>query len=65
VDEYKLGTPVSVVGSSDLSNESMTLVPAPLPGSGPLSYLALGLGGLFCYRKRLWRASRMAVGLAV
>jgi hypothetical protein len=38
--------------------------PAPVPGSGPLSYLALGLGGLFIYRKRLWRAARMAAGLA-
>jgi hypothetical protein len=42
-----------------------TPTPAPVPGSGPLSYLAVGLGGLFFYRKRLWRAARMTVGMAV
>ena len=42
----------------------VTSTPAPIPGSGPLSYLALGLGGLFINRKRLWRAARMAAGLA-
>jgi hypothetical protein len=35
----------------------LTSTPAPIPGSGLLSYLALGLGGLFFYRKRLWRAA--------
>jgi hypothetical protein len=39
--------------------EQMT--PAPIPGSGPLSYLAFGLGGLFINRKRLWRTARKAV----
>jgi hypothetical protein len=34
--------------------------PAPIPGSGPLSYLVLGFGGLFINRKRLSRAARMA-----
>jgi hypothetical protein len=34
------------------------MTPAPIPGSGPLSYLAFGLGGLFINRKRLWRATR-------
>jgi hypothetical protein len=52
----------SYVGESILSNESLTMTPAPIPGSGILSYLALGLGGLFFYRRRLWRAARMAIG---
>jgi hypothetical protein len=39
--------------------------PAPIPGAGSLSYLALSLGGLFIYRKRLWRVARMTVGSAV
>jgi hypothetical protein len=65
VEEYTPGADGTFFASSYLSNESMTQTPAPLPGSGPLSYLALGVGGLFFYRKRLWRASRMAVGLAV
>jgi len=32
--------------------------PAPIPGSGLLSYLCLGLSGLLFYRKRLWRPVR-------
>jgi hypothetical protein len=32
--------------------------PAPIPGSGLLSYLMFGLGGLFINRKRVWRAAR-------
>jgi hypothetical protein len=43
-------------GTSDLT----TSTPAPIPGSGPLSYLAFGLGGLFIKRKPLWRTARMA-----
>jgi hypothetical protein len=43
---------------------SVQAAPAPVPGSGPLSYLALGLGGLFINRKRLWRAIVMTLGIA-
>jgi hypothetical protein len=46
-----------------LSNESLTATtPAPIPGSGPLSYLMFGFGGLFINRKRLWPAARTAAG---
>jgi hypothetical protein len=38
--------------------------PAPVPGAGLLSYLVLGFAGLFITRKRLWRATRAAVGMA-
>jgi hypothetical protein len=43
---------------------SLTQTPAPIPGAGLLSYLAFGFGGLFINRKRLWRATRMALGVA-
>jgi hypothetical protein len=38
--------------------------PAPVPGAGLLSYLVLGLAGVFITRERLWRATRVAVGMA-
>jgi hypothetical protein len=44
---------------------SAKATPGPVPGAGPLSYLAFGLGGLFIKRKRLWRVARMAAGKAV
>jgi hypothetical protein len=48
-----------------LSNESLTATtPAPIPGSGPLSYLMFVFGGLFLKRKPLWRVVRMTAGRA-
>ena len=46
------------------STVTPTLTPAPIPGSGLLSYLAFGFGGLFIYRKRL-SPTVLAAGSAV
>ena len=62
VGPYLIGANINgganVIGYSE--NLSITQTPAPIPGAGLLSYLVLGLGGLFINRKRLWQAARMA-----
>jgi len=71
-DEYDIVTPSTLFVEEGgpnyfafpISNESLSSTPAPIPGTGVLSYLALGLGGLFFYRKRLWRAAREVTGMA-
>jgi hypothetical protein len=52
---------IAAYSAFGLTNQSLTeRTPAPVPGSGLLSYLMFGLGALFINRKRLWRAARMA-----
>jgi hypothetical protein len=58
-NEYGLGT---FLGTSTLTNESLTPTPAPIPGSGILSYLVLALGGLIFRGKALWWKSVTAMG---
>jgi hypothetical protein len=50
-------------GSIYSGTSTVRPTPSPIPGSGPLSYLLFGFGGLFINRKRVWRAARMAGGI--
>jgi hypothetical protein len=48
-------------GHNLVVSEQAPLTPAPVPGSGPLSYLGFGLAGIVISRKRLWRAVCAAI----
>jgi hypothetical protein len=58
-EEFDSTTSEVFFGHNLVVTEQAPSTPAPVPGSGPLSYLALGFAGLFISRKRLWRAAAM------
>jgi hypothetical protein len=62
--QSRITDPETGTGIAILANETLERTPAPVPGAGLYSWMTLIIGGLYINRKWLWRAGRLAAGLA-